>query len=260
MTRRPRARRTRRKPPPSAFSGSRTLALDVRSIALARSGRSTGRDGGASSYRESRRVARSTERLSTSRSRRNLGNPEARALTAPLQPRASRDDSARCLPHHAPSKTVFTKKNERFPHSLRQAASPPLRVVRPRAAPLPAASRRVTPTRATRARPAAAETARTPPRLPASLTRLAAAARRDAARGMTIRPLRTGPNTRGGARAALALAATLNPPTGRITPTAPATLAAAKGRTSSASPRRIWIRSRTPYRARAPGRMRSRAS
>ena len=180
----------------------------------------------------------------------------ARADRTPPSPRVPR----RLGSMSPSSRAVGNCFHERFPRSLRQAASPPLRVVRPRAAPLPAASRRVTPTRATRARPAAAETARTPPRLPASLTRLAAAARRDAARGMTIRPLRTGPNTRGGARAALALAATLNPPTGRTTPTAPATLAAAKGRTSPASPRRIWIRSRTPYRARAPGRMRSRAS
>ena len=45
-----------------------------------------------SGRRPPRRIARrdkgaqSTERLSTSHSRRNLGNPEARALTAPLHP------------------------------------------------------------------------------------------------------------------------------------------------------------------------------
>ena len=82
MTRARRMRENRRRSRFSVREPSLSR-LRRRSIARARSGRSTGRDGGASSYRASRRVARSTERLLTSPPTEPSRNPRARADRPP---------------------------------------------------------------------------------------------------------------------------------------------------------------------------------
>jgi len=269
VTRRPRARRTRenRRRPRFWVREPSPSRLRRRSIARARSGRSTGRDDGASSYRASRRVARSTGRLSTSPSDRNPRKPKrARADRPPSIPGVP-DALVRSFTHLriARPKTSTSEKTK-WPPFRAQAASPPRRGARPRAAPLPAASTR---------------TARTPPRRPGSLPRRKRSAKarspraRARARRMTkdrrMRPKifqmgRTA--ARAGVRAAnLTAAATMG-----LTPRTVIRLAAAAARrlmavaetrlarTSPASPRRIWIRSREPPRARARERMRWRAS
>ena len=267
MTRRPRARRTRenRRRPRFWVREPSPSRLRRRSIARARSGRSTGRDDGASSYRASRRVARSTGRLSTSPSDRNPRKPKrARADRPPSTPGVP-DDLVRSFTHlQRASENILLRKIEiggpSFPFHA-QAASPPRRGARPRAAPLPAASTR---------------TARTPPRRPGSLPRRKRSAKarspraRAGARRMTARRMR--PKIRMGrtaARAGVRAYATAAATTG-LTPRTVIRLAAAAAtrravaaslaRTSPASPRRIWIRSRKPSRARARERMRWRAS
>lgn len=273
MTRRPRARRTRenRRRPRFWVREPSPSRLRRRSIARARSGRSTGRDDGASSYRASRRVARSTGRLSTSPSDRNPRKPKrARADRPPSIPGVP-DDLVRSFTHLriARPKTSTSEKTKWLPFRA-QAASPPRRGARPRAAPLPAASTR---------------TARTPPRRPGSLPRRKRSAKarspraRARARRMTkdrrMRPKIFGLQKMMGRTAARAGVSVREPyataaATTGLTPRTVIRLAAAAAtrravaaslaRTSPASPRRIWIRSRKPSRARARERMRWRAS